>query len=169
MSSSSSSNSKVKVLFAGRIDSAEAAVVLVQKLQALNRSKAGPFDVAFATCGTTSSAEAVQKLQSSELPLPLYLQDTMATQGVKQDTTAIAAAATGTEKDEDTEKGDESSAASSCWQVASNLYILRDNKIPGKDHPQSITEDPQAGIWSIPISSSKPEFGGGFTAAPISR
>jgi len=159
MSSSSNSNSKVKVLFAGRIDSAETAVVLVQKLQALHRSKAGPFDVAFATCGGTSSAEAMQKLQSSELPLPLYLQDSMATQGVKQDTTTAIAAAAGNDKDEDTEKGDESAApSSSCWQVASNLYILRDNKIPSNSHAQSITEDPQAGIWSIPISSSKPNL-----------
>lgn len=153
-------SSKVKVLLAGRIDTVEQAATLVRKLAALHANKkAGPFDVALACCATTAALGELLQHQSSSpsrLP-PLYLQDTTATalwvnqhhQQTKdedEDDVPNKKPTTSNKDCEEDEKDSKNSPSPPCFQMAPNLYVLRDKT--------NKSSDPQAGIWNLPFGTA---------------
>lgn len=167
---------KVKVLLAGRVESVEAAVALQRKIQALHEHpQAGPFDVVFGSCSDVAALHQLvfgkedEPTTTTEAatwsggPIPFYLQDTTATTTWvnRISATAVTTATTKSEDDDekedaeanrekvdddDDEKEAEDEWLSPCFELAKNLYILRDRQDGSRT-------DPVAGIWRIPVTA----------------
>ena len=128
-----SSSDKLKILLFGTIAAPENEQVFAAKLQALQKSKAGPFDVAFCV-----GRCFVDNLRTTDLPIPVYIHDMNA---------ANIMAPAG-EKDENSDS-EESENAQKVRALGPNLFLLQS--------PHAIGTA-AGGIWSLPISPKKPEL-----------
>lgn len=114
---------KLKLLIFGSIQDEG---LFLSKLKSLQKSKAGPFDVAFCV-GKSSVVDKILLNEKDELPIPVYLHGTSTP--IKESQTAV--------------RVDDNSSANSNKneprQIAPNLFVL-----------------PSTGIWSLPIKPNKP-------------
>ena len=129
------SGDKLKILLFGSIANPESEKIFCARLQALHKSKAGPFDVAFCTgkCST-------ELLRTSDLPIPVYIHDVNA--NINSNTAKADATAPSAEDEEETKQPQ-------VQQLASNLFVLRS---PDDDSGK------YGGIWSLSIAPKKPDL-----------
>lgn len=134
------SNNKLKILLFGEI--ADQVDAFCAKVRALNASKAGPFDAAFAV-GSCS----VEALLKQDLPIPVYLQDSSAADSTLLNEIALRKKEEPVPENDDGDDAEKDSSRSDTLPLGPNLFYLRD--------PDDLSA---AGIWRLKIAEKKPEL-----------